>query len=31
MAEFVEFRAEDMLKELEQMERMKLFDKTEVK
>ena len=31
MAEFVEKRCEDMIPELEQMERIKLFDKTEVR
>lgn len=31
MAEFVEKRCEDMILELEQMERIKLFDKNEVR
>ncbi|XP_017885993.1 U3 small nucleolar RNA-associated protein 6 homolog [Ceratina calcarata] len=31
MAEFVEKRCEDMIPELEQMERMKLFDKNEIR
>lgn len=31
MAEFVEKRCEDMIPELEQMERIKLFDKNEIR
>lgn len=30
MAEFVEKRCEDMISELEQMERIKLFDRHEI-
>ncbi|XP_046992575.1 U3 small nucleolar RNA-associated protein 6 homolog [Schistocerca americana] len=31
MAEYVEFRAEEMIKELEQMEKLQLFDKSEIR
>lgn len=31
MAEFVEKRCEDMIPELEQMERIKLFEKNEIR
>lgn len=31
MAEFVQFRLEEMMPELEQMEKLKLFEKSEIK